>query len=70
MMVFSTIEGTWTDIFNAENSEGKNIDTVEKATAHIDAYYGAELGARTYESTESEIYAISENPIYPCVNCP
>lgn len=70
IMVFNSIQGTWTDILNAGKSEGKNLDTVEKATAHIDVEYGAELGERTYDISEDEIYAISENPISPCVNCP
>lgn len=70
IMVFTSIQGTWTDILDASKSEGKNLDTVEKATTHIDQEYGVELGQRTYEVTDTEIYAISENPISPCVNCP
>lgn len=70
IMVFNSIQGTWTDILDAGKSEGKNLDTVEKATAHIDQEYGVELGQRTYEITDTEIYTISENPISPCVNCP
>jgi hypothetical protein len=70
MMVINSIQGTWTDVLNRSHTEGRNVDTPEKAIAIIDLMYGEELGEHTFEVHETEIYTISENPISPCVNCP
>jgi len=70
MMTRVSLTGLWTDIYNRSNTEGRDVDTVEKAKAIIDIVYADELGAYTYETTDTEIYVISENQISPCVNCP
>ena len=70
MMTRVSLTGLWTDIYNRSNTEGRDVDTVEKAKAIIDIVYADELGSYTYETTDTEIYVISENQISPCVNCP
>jgi hypothetical protein len=70
MMTRVSLTGLWTDIYNRSNTEGRDVDTVDKAKAIIDIVYAEELGSYTYETTDTEIYVISENLISPCVNCP
>ena len=69
MMTRVSLTGLWTDIYNRSNTEGRDVDTVDKAKAIIDIVYAEELGSYTYETTDTEIYVISENLISPCVNC-
>ena len=40
MMVINSIQGTWTDVLNRSHTEGRNVDTPEKAMAIIDLMYG------------------------------
>ena len=70
MMTRVSLTGLWTDIYNRSNTEGRDVDTIDKAKAIIDIVYAEELGSYTYETTDTEIYVISENLISPCVNCP
>ena len=59
--------GLWTYTMDRSKTEGKNIDTFEKAKAIIDADYASEL-VYTLEEVDDKIYMVSEQPI-PCRNC-
>ena len=64
-----SLTGEWTDVHNRSNTQGRNIDTVEKAKQVIELVYGDQLDIQNYEISDTEIYVICTNDITPCVNC-
>ena len=59
----------WVDIHNRNNTEGRNIDTPEKAMQIIDLVYNEEMVIQEYIVTDTTISVISENDVNPCSNC-
>lgn len=69
IMTNISLTGEWTDLYTRSNTEGRNIDTVEKAKQVIDVVYGEQLVIHGYEVTDTEIYVLCENEVTPCTNC-
>lgn len=63
------VDGMWMDVHNRDNMAGRNIDTLEKAIEVLDLIYKTELEIQTYETSQTEIYAICKKDVAPCVNC-
>lgn len=69
MMVKISPYNLWVDIHNRNNTEGRNIDTPEKAMQIIDLVYNEEMVIQEYIVTDTTISVISENDVNPCSNC-
>ena len=69
LMTKVSLDNLWTDIHSKANTQGRNIDTVEKAIAIIDIVYKDLLIIHDYNINETEIWAICENDVSPCTNC-
>ena len=64
-----SLNNLWTDTHSKANTQGRNVDTVEKAIAIIDIVYKDSLVIHDYIINETEIWAICENDVSPCTNC-
>lgn len=64
-----SLDGLWIDAYDRANTDGRNIDTVEKALEIIDIVYKDSLVIHDYIITETEIWVICENDVTPCTNC-
>jgi hypothetical protein len=69
LMTKVSLDNLWTDTHSKANTQGRNVDTVEKAIAIIDIVYKDSLAIHDYTISETEIWAICENDVSPCTNC-
>jgi hypothetical protein len=69
LMTKVSLDNLWTDTHSKANTQGRNVDTVEKAIAIIDIIYKDSLAIHDYIINETEIWAICENNVSPCINC-
>lgn len=71
MIKSSTIndDGLFSDIMNVSTTEGKNIDTFEKAEQIIIDNYTSEVTNWSIIQEDDEIYLYSDQEL-PCQNCP
>jgi hypothetical protein len=67
MMTRFNNSSSWTYVMERSKTEGKNIDTFEKAKAIIDEDYSSII-TYTLEEISNEIYMVTEQ-LLPCRNC-
>jgi hypothetical protein len=69
MMVKISPYNLWVDIHNRSNTEGRDIDTPEKAMQIIDLVYNEEMVIQEYIVTDTTISVVAQNDVSPCTNC-
>jgi hypothetical protein len=69
LVMIKDLQNLWSDILDVTTTEGRNIDTFEKAKVIIESNYVSDLTNWNIVEEGNEIYIYADQDI-PCKNCP